>query len=168
MQTLDLIALGIIGLAAIRGLFIGLTREVSSIAALAAGCFGARFLSDPAASVILDLTQSDFPRSAAFWIAAGVLFFACALLVSLLGRMLARGVKAAGLQTADRLGGGTLGFAEGALVVGITIAILLATLGDNHTWLRRSKSVEIFQRAQQVAAPQIQRAIDVASPPPEH
>jgi hypothetical protein len=76
-----------------------------------------------------------------------------------------RGVHAAGLGLADRLAGATIGAAEGALVVAVALLVALSVLGRAHPLLARSRALEAFQRAEELARGEA-IDLDVAAPPP--
>ncbi len=167
MTIADLVALVLLAIAGTRGLFLGLTREVCSLAALAAACLAVRYLTDPASDLLLDTLPVKLSPSVAHWLAAAAVAVAAAVLIALLGRALQRGIKAAGLGAADRLAGGVLGLAEGGIIIAIGIALLLATVGRNHELLEDSQALSIYDHAHALASPQLQHAIDVAAPPPQ-
>ncbi|MBW2712176.1 MAG: CvpA family protein [Deltaproteobacteria bacterium] len=166
LGPVDIIALGLIALACLRGIYIGLTREVFSIGAIAAATLAVRFLLEPARELVLESVPYELPATLSTWIAGGVLVIACMLGVSLLGRLLQRGVNAAGLGAIDRLGGATLGLAEGGLVVALGVAVGLATLGNDHNLLEKSHTLTYYKKAQAIVQPRLESAIDVAAPPP--
>jgi len=166
MEPIDIIAASLLALACLRGLFIGLTREVFSIAAIAAATLAVRFLLEPAREIVLETTPVELPGVLSSWLAGGILVVVCMLGTTLLGRLFQRGVQAAGLGTADRLGGAALGLAEGGLVVALGVAISLATLGNDSKLLEQSRTLAYYKKAQVIVQPRLERAIDVASPPP--
>jgi len=59
-----------------------------------------------------------------------------------------RGAAAAGLTWADRLGGGALGAAEGALVAALLLLGAGWILGRSHPLLEESRSVAVLERLQ--------------------
>ncbi len=166
MAIADLVALVLLAIACVRGLFLGLTREVCSLAALAGACLAVRYLTDPASDLLLDTIPVELSPGLAHWVAAAAVAVAAAALVALLGRALRRGIRAAGLGAADRFAGGVLGLAEGGVIIAVAIALLLATVGRNHELLEHSQALSIYDRAHSLASPQLRRAIDVAAPPP--
>ena len=58
-DLVDVIALAVLAVAVLRGLWIGLVREVFSIAALAAAILAFRALREPVAAVIAERTTWD-------------------------------------------------------------------------------------------------------------
>ncbi len=78
-------------------------------------------------------------------VAGAVLGIACAIAVGLAGRILKRGLHAAGLGAADRFAGGALGLAEGALFVGLAIWLGVALLGREHPELADTESLRAFE-----------------------
>ena len=58
-DIVDVVALTVLAIAVLRGLWIGLVREVFSIAALAAAVFAFRALREPVAALIAERTPWD-------------------------------------------------------------------------------------------------------------
>lgn len=166
MEPIDIIAVSLLALACLRGLFIGLTREVFSIAAVASATLAVRFLLEPAREIVLETVPIELPGALSSWVAGTLLVIVCLLGTTLLGRLIQRGVQAVGLGTADRLGGAALGLAEGGLVVALGVAMSLATVGSNHKLLEKSHTLAYYKKAQVMIQPRLERAIDVAAPPP--
>jgi len=74
-----------------------------------------------------------------------------------------QGARAVGLGWFDRLAGGALGAAEGALAAGLLLFAIGAVLGPSHELLARSRSYAWVERVRQ--APTLVPT-DVAAPPP--
>jgi membrane protein required for colicin V production len=160
LSAVDVAVAVILGVAVLRGLWIGLVREAFSIAALAGALVAVRLFTAPVASWLrheAGLEAGDL----ALRVAAGALVAVTVVLaVAAAGRLLRRGLRAAGLGWADRLGGGLLGGAEGLLVAGVLLWAVVALLGRDHAQLAGSRAVAALDEARRVAAP------DVAAPPP--
>ncbi len=151
------------GLACLRGLWIGGVREAFSLAAIAAACLSVRFGTLPLATWLLRESPLELAPLAARLFAGVVLALATVLAVGSLGRWLRRGLRAAGLGLADRLVGGLLGAAEGALLVALAVLAVGGLLGLEHPLLRESRVVAALDTARQglrSATP------DVAAPSP--
>lgn len=163
---MDLLVAVLLALAMLRGLLLGLIRETFSIAALAGAVVAVRLLADPLArwlALELELSWSPF----ALRVTAGLLLVvgvvAC---VSLAGRLLRRGVRAAGLGWADRLGGGVLGTAEGLLVAGLLVWLATTLVGRDHAVFEDSRALAALDQARRAAQDPAQHPeVDVAAPP---
>jgi hypothetical protein len=136
---IDRVALAIVVVAALRGLWIGLLREAFSIAALAAAFVAVKLWTDPATAWLLEHSPFDSSLSDRQAHIVG------------------------GLGLIDRLLGGVLGGAEGALVVSVALVGVVAFVGRDHEVLAGSRSIELLSRARLFA----DELPNVASPPPE-
>jgi membrane protein required for colicin V production len=143
VNALDIVVLALLALAALRGAMNGLVREVFSLLALAAAIVAARALADPVGQELHAWTGlGATPARLAGGLAAGV---GALLAVGLAGRLLRRGVRAAGLGLADRAGGGVIGAAEGAVVACLLLLAVIAALGRDDPHLADSKSLKAFE-----------------------
>jgi uncharacterized membrane protein required for colicin V production len=167
MESIDIVALSLITLACLRGIFIGLTREVFSIAAVATSILAVRLLLQPARQLLLETLPFELPGVLSSWLAGGILVILCMISVTVMGRFFHRGIKEAGLGAADRLGGAALGLAEGGLVVALGVAIGLALLGGDHALFKKSQTLAYYKQAQDYIQPRVHGDIDVAAPPPK-
>jgi membrane protein required for colicin V production len=163
--SLDLVVAIVVAVAALRGLMLGLVRESFSLGALAAAVVSIRWLTGPAADALQPLLGPHMPALALKVTAAILVALLGVAVVALVGRMVRRGVKAAGLGFADRVAGAGLGAAEGLLVVFLGLAVLSAAIGRDHPALTSSAAYGYFDR--------VERAIigeptppDVAGSPP--
>jgi uncharacterized membrane protein required for colicin V production len=162
---LDLVVLALLALAVLRGLFLGLVRESFSLAALAAAVLAVRTLTDPAAAALVPFVGARLsPFALQVLAAVGVGALAIAA-VAITGRVVRRGVQAAGLGLADRVGGAGLGLAEGLLVAALVLTGLAAVLGRDHPALTHSRAfAELVRVEHAVGTPEPARR-DVAAPP---
>lgn len=162
---IDRVSLGVVVLAAARGLWIGLLREAFSIGALAAAFVSVRLWTDPAALWLLDRAPFGIELSAPqARIAGGALVALAAMFVVVaIGGFVRKRVHATALGFVDRVLGGALGGAEGALVVGLLLIGVVAFVGEDHEVLAGSRSVEMLARARGIAG----ELPDVAAPPSE-
>jgi membrane protein required for colicin V production len=160
----DGVVLAILGLACLRGLLRGLVREAFSVAALAAACVVAKLYYGPLADWLLAASDGRIGELAAPWLAGALLVVGAIGAVTLLGRVLRRGARAAGLGWADRAGGALLGTAEGALVAGILLASAAALVGRDHELLASSRSLATFEQLEELVA-QARETPDVAAGP---
>lgn len=162
MALADVVLLALMGLAALRGLWIGLTRELLSLAALAGLCIALRVGFGPV-SDWLEIRAGL--GSVVAGVAAVLLLLVAGLLaVGLVRAILRRALDASGLGFWDRLLGGLLGTAEGALVAALLVLLAAATLGREHPLLADSRALAAFERAERFAS-RLHRETDVAAPP---
>lgn len=148
LEIVDIAALSVLILASSRGAWLGVVREVFSVAALVAGIAAARWLGPVAGEQVAAM----WPAGPGVWVcslvAGGVLGIATAVVVGLIGRAIKRGLHAAGLGTADRVAGSVLGFAEGVLCVGLLIWLGVAALGRDDPRLADSRAFAAYQEAE--------------------
>lgn len=166
IRSIDIVVAAILGVAVLRGVFLGLIREAFSIGALAGAIVAVRLFARPGAEWLVEVTRGEVGPGAAPWIAGAALAIGSVAAVAIVGRLLRRGVRAAGLGWADRAGGALLGGAEGVLVAGLLLLILCAALGRGHAFVAGSHSIAALERLEQLADERELRPIDVAAPPP--
>ncbi|HEY8122157.1 MAG TPA: CvpA family protein [Myxococcota bacterium] len=162
---IDRVALGLVVVAALRGLWIGLLREAFSIGALAAAFVAVKLWTVPATAWLVahspfELTLSD---RQAHVVGGALVGLGAAFVVVAVGGFVCKRVHATGLGLLDRLLGGALGGAEGALVVAVALIGVVAIVGPQHEVLAGARSVELLSRARVLA----DELPDVAAPPPE-
>ncbi|HEX5066250.1 MAG TPA: CvpA family protein, partial [Myxococcota bacterium] len=168
LQSVDLVdwvAGAILALAALRGLYLGLIREVASVASLLAACFVVRRFTPDVAAWMLRSADGGIDPALAPWLAGAALAFGTIAAGALIGRVLRRGAELAWLGLPDRIGGALLGVAEGALVCAILLVGLTSVVGRDHALLAGSRSVAALERLEEMAGAG-PRGIDVAAPPP--
>ncbi len=166
MAAADLVVAAILGLAALRGLFLGLVRESLSLAALAAACLAVRFGSGPAGAWLE--TWSDGALAALPAQAVAAIGLALAVLVAgaLIGRTLRSGIRLVGLGAFDRMGGAVLGAAEGAVVAALALALAAAIAGRSHPLLTESRAFAALNELEAATRGGPEPAErDVAAPP---
>jgi membrane protein required for colicin V production len=164
IQPLDIVVVAIVAAAMLRGLFIGLVREAFSLGALGGAYLVVQLFTLPAADWLQEFSNGDIGPSMAPWLAGAGLAIGTITVVVLLGRGLQRTLKAAGLNWADRFGGGLIGAAEGVLVAGILLMLGAEVLGRDHPAFSETASLaalEEFERLSQES----EIDIDVAAPP---
>ncbi len=138
----------ILAIGILRGFLRGLIREVFSIAALGSACIGVRYFTTPGALWLEEVTAGEIGPVAAPWIVGIVIACSAIGAVAITGRVVRRGARAAGLGWADRLGGGALGAAEGALVAALLLVGVIWVMGSGHPVLTESRSMEAFEQIQ--------------------
>jgi len=166
IRSIDVVIAGILGIALLRGVFLGLIREAFSIGALGGACVMVRLFTAPTAERLVEFAGGDIPAALAPWIAGALLALATVAVVAIVGRLLQRGARAAGLGWADRAGGAALGGAEGILVAGLILMVLTTVIGRDHPFVANSRSIAAFETLERFAAEREARPIDVAAPPP--
>ncbi|HIF91609.1 MAG TPA: CvpA family protein [Myxococcales bacterium] len=148
LPLLDMIVLTVLFIAVLRGILIGLIREGSSLAAIGIATIVTRLLVDPFAIRIADWTGGEITGKTGVWIAGVLLVVATILILGFSARLIRRGAEAAGLGWADRLGGGALGAAEGAIVAAVIVTIALWLVGPNHATTDGARSIELVREFQ--------------------
>lgn len=148
LPLLDMIVLTVLFIAVIRGIWIGLIREGSSLAAIGIATIVTRLFIDPLAIQLTEITGGEITGKTAVWIAGVLLVVATILVLGVAARLLRRGAAAAGLGWADRLGGGALGAAEGAIVAAVLVTIVIWLVGPNHKTTDGARSVELVEQFQ--------------------
>src|SRR5262245_3899247 len=119
MEPIDAVAFAILLLAALRGMSLGLIREVSSLAALAAAVIAVRVWDEPFAHWLQRASGHQLPHYLVPWVAGTLLAVAVVAAVGTFGRVMRQGARAVGLGFFDRLGGAAVGIAEGAIAAGV-------------------------------------------------
>jgi len=163
MAPVDLLALSVLSIAVLRGLFLGLIREAFSLAAIGAACVAVRWFAAPAAAELDAATGGRVGELAAPWIAGAGVAIAAAAAVAITGRVLRRGARAVGLGLVDRAAGALLGAAEGSLVIAVLLLLGTTVLGRDHPIFENTRSLAALERIEVLAAGA--RDIDVAAPP---
>jgi len=164
ITALDGAVLTILAVAIVRGVVIGLIREGFSLGALAAAVFATRLATPTAARWLETWSEGRVDPVLAPWIAGSAIAIASILFVAVLGRLLQRGARLAGLGWADRLGGAALGAAEGALVAVLVLTGSLWVLGRSHPALASSRSLAAYDELKGAVARNADRLPPVAAP----
>lgn len=164
-EPLDIAVGAILGFALLRGLWLGLIREVFSLAALCAAYLAAASFNQPLATWLEAESAGKISAELAPWLAGALLALGAIAAVAIAGRLIQRGLRAAGLSWADRMGGSVLGLAEGAVAVGVLLALTIAFAGRDHPLLAETRALATFERLEQFASRDVDRLADVAAPP---
>ena len=163
---IDLVIATILVFAVSRGLWIGLIREGLSIAALGAATIVTRIGVDPLALRLTEWSGGELTGRTALWISGILLVLATLLVVGTAARMLRRGAQFVGLGWADRLGGGALGFAEGAVLSAVLLVVVSWWIGPDHPSLADSRSLEILEQLRELRSGESRDLPAVAAPGP--
>lgn len=123
MSLLDLLLMVIIGGSVVFGFLAGFARAgVGFLAAVTGVLFGFWFYGIPAEWIRKYVSSSTFSNLAGFL----VVFFACALVGGLIGKLLSKLFKWTGLSWLDRIMGAGFGLVRGGLAAVAFVAVLMA------------------------------------------
>jgi len=150
VTQLDGIVLTVLLAALARGVFRGIVREGFSMAALAVAVLVTRATAGPAGVWLNTRTDGQIGAIAAPWIAGIIIAFFTAVFMGLIGRLLRKGVRMAGLSWADRVGGAALGLAEGALIAILVVLFAVWIVGREHPSVADSRSLAAYDEVQEV------------------
>jgi len=166
VELVDWIAGAILVVAILRGLFLGLIRQVVSIASLLAASMVVRRYTPEVASWMERSSHGGIAHALAPWLAGAALAIGTLLAGALFGRLLRRGAQMAWLGLPDRLGGALLGAAEGVLVCAILLLVLTSWVGRDSSLVAGSRSIAALERLERMADRVSPSLPDVAAPPP--
>ena len=164
LQPIDVVALAIVGIATLRGLFLGFIREIFSLGAVAAAVIAVRVWNDPVAEWLVRVSDGSVSEAMSPWAAGTLLAVGVLAAVGAFGKVMGRGARAVGFGLFDRMGGAALGVAEGAVAMGALLLIIANVLGRDHTLLASSRSLELLEQVQRVAEQRSIAPPDVAAP----
>jgi membrane protein required for colicin V production len=165
LPIVDLLAAAALALAVLRGMWIGIVREVFSLTALATAVLAVRRLAAPLASDIAMSYQLDPLVATA--IAGGGVAVASILVVAVIGWIVRRLVRTAGLGPFDRIGGAALGAAEGALFVAVLLFGVISLTGRSDPLIAGTRSLAAFEALERwvgAEPPPPRQAVDVSAP----
>lgn len=148
LPLIDMIALTVLFLAIVRGVWIGLIREGLSLASIGIATIVTKLLVDPLSEQLASATGGDISGKTAIWIAGVLLVVATIVTLGFLARLIKKSAVYAGLGWADRMGGGALGAAEGSIVAAILVMIALWLVGPDHAATEGARSVELVEELQ--------------------
>jgi uncharacterized membrane protein required for colicin V production len=145
LATVDTIAAAVLGLAALRGLWIGAVREAFSLAGLGLAWWVVRTWRLPAAAWLLAHGPFEMTDLAARVLATLGLGAGTLVVVAVVSRLVYRGLHEAGLGVVDRGLGMLLGAFEGALVMAALMFGLVALLGREDAALAGTRSLAAYE-----------------------
>jgi membrane protein required for colicin V production len=164
LTVLDSVVLAVLAIGVVRGFWIGLIREGFSIAALGGGLLAIRYGIAPGAGLLERVSGGSLGPTASMWIAGIAIGIAVIFVIGTVGKMLRRGARAVGLGWADRIGGGVIGAAEGALAAGVILVLATWVLGADDPLVESSRSIEVLESLQDYVAEHRDELPAVASP----
>lgn len=124
MNYIDIVILVVLGIFGIGGLRKGIITEAATLLGLGVGLYGAFHFSDFTAEKLVQWVEIN-PKYLNV-IAFVVTFLVLAIVVNLLGRLVAKMVKAINLGFIDKLGGFIIGMAKGILICSLLVMLLNA------------------------------------------
>jgi membrane protein required for colicin V production len=137
MNALDMMILGLLGLTTACGLWKGLIRQIVILTGVICGYIISSRLYLPVARILPGSVEPATAKITSFI----VIFILCIIAASVLGLLVDRILKIAGLGWANRLAGGLLGAVKGFIIVAILSAGLLAFLPADNGMIRTSTMV---------------------------
>ncbi len=148
LSPFDVLILIVLSIAMARGLWIGLIRESLSLAALGAAAITARYGTIFVGNWLNTTTGGEIGERASMWIAGFTIVVLTVAAIGTAAKLLRRGARLVGLGWADRLGGGALGAAEGALVAVVLVLGVTWLVGKSHPVVEGSRSIAAVERLQ--------------------
>ncbi|MBA4371790.1 MAG: hypothetical protein C0402_02885 [Thermodesulfovibrio sp.] len=136
MTGFDIVVLSVIGITVALGLWKGLVIQIFGLAGLISGYILSVRYYLSVARLLPDISQGT-AKIAGFL----VIFIASIIAAFILGRLLEKLMKLAGLGWANRLLGGVLGLLKGTLIVSVILVVLVAFLPSDSGILKQSVTV---------------------------
>jgi len=164
LTILDGIVLVILLIGLTRGIFIGLVRESFSMAALGAAILAARYGTQGFSTALEELSRGTIGPSLAPWLAGAILGIGTVVIMTLIGRAVQSGVRAAGLTWLDRTGGAALGAAEGVLISLLVVLAATFVVGRQHPVVDGSRSLALYDAARDYLGEKADKLPNVAAP----
>jgi membrane protein required for colicin V production len=165
IEPVDMIVIVLLVVASMRGFVMGVVRESFSLAGIAGAYLVVTLYAKPTAAWLVAVSEGGVAPAFAPLLAGLGLVVLTIGLVTTIGRVVRRGIRAVGLGLVDRVGGAALGGAEGALIVAILLILAGRTIGLDHAALTDTRAVATLGQLQAIASEE-PADIDVAAPPP--
>jgi membrane protein required for colicin V production len=137
VNKLDVLVVGIFGLATAFGLWKGMVRQIVTLA----GIIGGYIISSKLYGTVAGMLPKGMEPGLAKVLGFLLVFIVCVIASLVLGQLAGRFLKVAGLGWANRLGGGVLGFLKGFLIAAPVVAGLVAFLPSDSALLNTSVTV---------------------------
>jgi len=164
-ESVDIVVGTIIGIACLRGFFLGLIREAFSLASLVAAYVAVRAFVGPVAEWVGEISGGRINEALEPWVAGALLVLVTIGAVTTVGRIVRRGARAVGLGFVDRVGGGLLGATEGVLVVVVLFMLVGDRIGRDHPAIANTRTLAALEQMELLASEAPPAEVDVASPP---
>ena len=139
MNWLDVLLVLPLVVGLVRGLMRGLISEIIAIVVVILGVLGAKLWAPPCSAWLL--AQFAWPQGVCDVVAYALLFLAIAIVLSILGRLLYKFLRAIHLGWANRLFGGVFGLAKFGILVLIVVFVMDRTNQSFH-WLDEAPVVK--------------------------
>lgn len=150
MTWLDYAVVGVFAASLVVGAWRGLVREVLSLLGWLIAFLAANLLAGPLGSVMPQAIPSPELRIAAAYVAV---FVGSLMATALVGLLLSKIMKAAGLGGVDRMLGGIFGAARGLLIVLAAALLAGLTSAPQQPYWRDSATGPLLTRAAQAMKP---------------
>lgn len=157
-DILDLGIVVLIILTTIVGFMRGFIREVLSLITWVAAIAAAALYFQPVAAM---LPFEGLSPVMLLGIAAGLIFFSVLIIGGLVSFILVKAIQSIGLGGVDLFFGGVVGFAKGALVVTLLVALSSVASLQEQAWWQESQLIPKFEAA---AAWAKENAMETISP----
>jgi len=137
MSVFDIIVIAVIGILTIIGFWKGMVKQAFGLLGVIAGCILATRFYQPC-SKFLTSTNPGTAKVISFI----AIFFACVLVVNLIGWGIGRLFTVSKLGFLNRIGGGLLGFLKGCIIVSIAVIVLTAFLSKDSDLFKKSSTIK--------------------------
>ena len=165
IEPVDMIVIALLVVASTRGFVMGVVRESFSLGGIAGAYLVVSLFAKPTGAWLVTVSEGEIAPTFATLLAGLGLVVLTIGLVTTVGRVVRRGVRAVGLGLVDRVGGAALGGAEGALIIAILLILAGRTIGLDHAALADTRAVATLGQLEAIASEQ-PADVDVAAPPP--
>ena len=158
MNYIDIIILVLLVAFGIGGLRKGIITEAATLLGLGLGLYGAFHFSDFTAEQLVKFVEID--QKYMNVISFAVTFIVVAVLVFLLGKLVAKLVKAINLGFVDKIGGFLIGLAKGVLISSLLV-MLLNALNLNSVIKDQTKQESLLYPYIEQAVPYVYEGFDL-------
>ena len=166
VRAIDGVMRAILGVAAARGVFRGLSRELVSLAGLAAAVIGVRLFTTPGAAWLVEFTEGGVDPSAAPWMVGIAIALLLVGIARMVGRSLRDDLGETDVVWYDKLGGALLGGAKGGIVAAVLLLLLTVVIGRDAPLLEGTTSLALLEDLEATASGRDFRVPSVGAPPP--